>query len=391
MRKKLAAVALGLAVAGGTAAVVGGPVVAGALEGAAPAGVLGFRGDHGPGAGKGLGVAATALGVPEADLRTALEGGKSIADVAKEKGVDLQKVIDALVAAETARIDADLEADLEAGRITQALADQRRASVAARVAAQVEVTGWPGHGGRGGHGRGGHGFKADLTAVAPLLELSEADLRTQLQAGKSLADIATARGVDQQKVVDALVAAETKRIDGAVTTGRLTAEEATAAKAGLAGRITKLVTSAPSVGRPDGKGGPGHRGRGGPGVGVGVRGEQATVVASALTMSEADLRTALEGGKTVAELAKERGVDPKRVVDALVAAETKRIDDAVTAGKVTAEQANTAKAGLPARAQAVVDGTKPAGGPGFGRGKGGQGGQGAKPSAGTQPASAVIS
>ncbi|MFZ9706920.1 MAG: hypothetical protein ACO3CG_03670 [Ilumatobacteraceae bacterium] len=38
------------------------------------------------------------LGMTREEIRTGLESGKSIADLAKEKGVNVQKVIDALVA-----------------------------------------------------------------------------------------------------------------------------------------------------------------------------------------------------------------------------------------------------------------------------------------------------
>jgi len=66
---------------------------------------------HGPfggpgmgGRGAGLDAAATALGITTDELKTELQDGKTIADVATEKGVDVQKVIDAIVAAETANI-----------------------------------------------------------------------------------------------------------------------------------------------------------------------------------------------------------------------------------------------------------------------------------------------
>ena len=44
------------------------------------------------------------------DLRTALQGGKSLADVAKDKGVDVAKVVDALVADLKAHLDAEVKA-----------------------------------------------------------------------------------------------------------------------------------------------------------------------------------------------------------------------------------------------------------------------------------------
>jgi len=52
--------------------------------------------------------AAKALGMTEADLTTALQGGQAIADVASSKSVAVQTVIDAMVAAEKAEIQAQV-------------------------------------------------------------------------------------------------------------------------------------------------------------------------------------------------------------------------------------------------------------------------------------------
>ena len=54
--------------------------------------------------GHKLATAAEALGMTEDELRTAIEGGQTIAEVAAAEGVDLQTVIDALVAEATERI-----------------------------------------------------------------------------------------------------------------------------------------------------------------------------------------------------------------------------------------------------------------------------------------------
>ena len=93
--------------------------------------------------------AAKALGMTEADLTTALQGGQTIADVASSKGVDVQTVIDAMVKAEKAEI----QAQVDAGTITQAQADQRIADLTAHETAEVNGTFTPGMGG----GPGRHG------------------------------------------------------------------------------------------------------------------------------------------------------------------------------------------------------------------------------------------
>ncbi len=116
---------------------------------------------RGPGGhGAGLAAAAKALGMSETDLATALRSGKSLASVAKEKGVDVQKVIDALVAEAKQRL-ADA---VENGRLTQAQADQRLEALTARITERVNAA-RPARPDSGrGHGRWGG---PEAPALAP--------------------------------------------------------------------------------------------------------------------------------------------------------------------------------------------------------------------------------
>ena len=103
--------------------------------------------------GAALGAAAKALGMSESDLLTQLRSGKSLAAVAKDKGVAVQKVVDALVAEAKQRL-ADA---VKNGRLTPAQADQRLKTLTARITAKVNATrpDGPGHFGRFGPGRPG--------------------------------------------------------------------------------------------------------------------------------------------------------------------------------------------------------------------------------------------
>ena len=71
------------------------------------------EGRHGKGAGhgkfaKGVDIAGI-LGVTESELKEALKNGDTITDIATEQGVDVQDVIDAIVAAATERVNAAVE------------------------------------------------------------------------------------------------------------------------------------------------------------------------------------------------------------------------------------------------------------------------------------------
>jgi hypothetical protein len=113
---------------------------------------------HGPGKGHGrfakLDAAAKALGMTVEDLRSALEGGKSLAAVAQEKGIDVAKIVDALVAGFKAHLDQEVASGIH----TQAEADQKLADARARLEAFVNGTapaGKPRGFGGGRHARPG--------------------------------------------------------------------------------------------------------------------------------------------------------------------------------------------------------------------------------------------
>jgi hypothetical protein len=120
-----------------------------------------------------------------------------------------------------------------------------------------------------------------------------------------------------------------------------------------------------------------RHGPGGPG-GFGGRHElvsDASVVAKAIGISEADLRSALQSGKTIADVAKAHNVGPKKVIDALVADGQSELADAVKNGRLTQAQADEMKTHITEHATDQVNGTFH-GGPRLHDGPGGRGGFG---------------
>ena len=98
-----------------------------------------------------------------------------------------------------------------------------------------------------------------------------------------------------------------------------------------------------------------------------------SVVASAIGISVADLETALANGQTVAAIAKAHGVDPQKVIDALVTDGRNELAAQVKAGTLTQAQADAQKAAVTQRATDQVNGTF-SGGPGVAGGAGCPGG-----------------
>jgi hypothetical protein len=115
-------------------------------------------------------------------------------------------------------------------------------------------------------GKGGP-LDADRAAMEALVSatigVDTATIKSRLQAGESLAQIA---GAKKDALIAALVADHTKRIDAAVTAGKLTATQATEMKANLVAHVTEEVNAVGGKG-PFGKGPKGgkggHGGRGG--------------------------------------------------------------------------------------------------------------------------------
>jgi polyhydroxyalkanoate synthesis regulator phasin len=121
------------------------------------------HGGPGHGGGPDLASAATALGMSEDELRTALEtDGTTLADVAEEQGIEVGALVDALVTAGEERI----AAAVEDGRLTQEQADERLADLEERITERVNSeapAGGHGHGGRGGPGERGDRGSAEPT------------------------------------------------------------------------------------------------------------------------------------------------------------------------------------------------------------------------------------
>jgi hypothetical protein len=86
-------------------------------------------------------------------------------------------------------------------------------------------------------------------------------------------------------------------------------------------------------------------------VGMGMRGPKGqhgameAVITSTLGIDATTLRSRLQAGETLAAIA---GAKKDALVAALIAEHTKRIDEALAAGKLTAERAKTLKDGLAA-------------------------------------------
>jgi hypothetical protein len=201
-----------------------------------------------------------------------------------------------------------------------------------------------------------HGPGDELDAAASYLGTTAASLLTQLQAGKTLAQVATAtNGKPTTGLIAALVAAEKTEIAAAVTSGKLTQAQADQIAPTLTQRLTELVNGVHPAGGPGG--GFGH----GPGGG----GDDLAAAATYLGSTRANLLTELQAGKTLAQVATATtGKSTAGLIAALVAAEKTEIAGKVTSGELTQAQADQITATVTQRFTDFVNGVRPAGAPG---------------------------
>lgn len=174
-------------------------------------------------AGGGVAVAASQAGSPSEESQAVID------DAAKQLGIPSSKLSEALKKALADRIDAAVAA----GRITKAEGDALKQ--------RITSSGFPLLGGfRHGFGHAGFGR---LEAAASYIGITEAQLRTELEGGKSLAQVAKDHNKSAGGLVDALYADAKQKLDAAVSAGRLTKAQETEMLGGLRDRITSMVNS----------------------------------------------------------------------------------------------------------------------------------------------------
>jgi predicted DNA-binding protein (UPF0251 family) len=170
-------------------------------------------------------------------------------------------------------------------------------------------------------------------------------------------DAAKQLGVQPSELTAALKQALKNRVDAAVAAGRLTKAQGQAMKERIDAGEVPLFGFGPGPGGPRGL----HH------VHVGL-----DAAASYLGMSQAALQSALENGKTLAQVTQDKGKSVDGLVAAMVSEEKAELAAAVKAGRLTQAQSDAIQADLKARVTDLVNGKLPAppdrGGPGFGFG-----------------------
>lgn len=196
---------------------------------------------------------------------------------------------------------------------------------------------------------GMRGNKADFQALLNLLQIDAKTLRTEIKADKTLVEIANEHGVSEQTLKDSIIAQITNHIDECVAAGKITADKAEKMKVNLNERIGKMINQ---KGLGDKKGMMRHKNAG---HGIFNNAELLTL----LKIDAETLKTELQAGKTLAAIANEHGVSEQTLKDSLISQSTKRLDERVAAGEISADKAGQIKAGMDERITNMINGKKP--------------------------------
>ncbi|MHB8781544.1 MAG: hypothetical protein ACYC55_09195 [Candidatus Geothermincolia bacterium] len=210
-----------------------------------------MRGGAGP-VGAGMEIIAEQLGMSEDELREQLLDGKTIAELASEKGVELQAIIDAVMNDARERMAKEVAEE----DITQKRADEMLEHMEERLTEMLENGG-----GRMRAMRGGMMDQFEL--IAEQLGLSEQELREEIRDGNSVAELAEGKGIGLQTVIDAVLNQAREQLAQEVADENITQKRADEMLEKLEERLPDMLERDMPFGGPGG--GPGGRGPGGMG------------------------------------------------------------------------------------------------------------------------------
>jgi hypothetical protein len=184
-------------------------------------------------AGGGAAIAATQLGSSPSETSQAV-----VDDAAQQLGVQPSALSNALNKA----LENQVDAAVAAGRLTNAEGDE--------IKSRIESGELP----LFGVGRHGPGHFGGLDAAASYLGLPEAQLRSDVESGKTPAQVAEAQGKSVDGLIRALVEDAKAKLDAAVAAGRLTSEREDSILSDLKEHITEFVNGTHAAGRQPGPG-----------------------------------------------------------------------------------------------------------------------------------------
>lgn len=203
--------------------------------------------------------------------------------------------------------------------------------------------GRPGPHGHGPRGLAGPGMmREQLATVAKDLNISTTTLQSDLQAGKTISQIAATKGVSLTTLENDLQTAVKVNLTSLVSAGKITTTQEQAALTNLSQRVADFVTHPMPMGPRDG----------GPRV-------MMDAAAKALNVTETTLHADLHAGKTLAEVANAKGVSTAALIASIESSVKYDLSQRVSSGKLTSAEETVLLANLSQRVTDFVNHTMP--------------------------------
>ncbi len=215
---------------------------------------------------------AQALNISTTTLKSDLQSGQSILDIATQQGISESTLEQTL----TTYVDSQLQAMVSSGKLSSSQAQNADAAFAKRLPTVLSHKGLPpklGHGPANGqnpaNGQGsinGQGPKQGQqmggkrppapippSELAQALNISTSTLKSDLQSGQSILDIATQQGISESTLEQTLTTYMDSQLQAMVSSGKLSSTQVKTAEAAFAKRLPTMLSR---------KGLPPHSGQG---------------------------------------------------------------------------------------------------------------------------------
>lgn len=263
-------------------------------------------------------IVADQTGLKAGEITRQLAQGMTLADIIQANNGNMQTVIDQSVT----KITAEINQAVANGNMTQDRANQLLANLKDQVTKGINGDLFPNTLDAAAVRRASQ--RILLQATADATKLSPADIMKQLQAGKTLADIITANGGTVENVVNSAVTKATADINTAVKDGRLGQAQADTLIANLRKAYTAAVNGE-------------YRQRA---VRAIVTLAVLRLAAEQTGLTVPNIVKEIRSGKSLADVLKEHKIDPTSFINSAVNATKKRLDQAVTNGRITQADAD---------------------------------------------------
>lgn len=257
-------------------------------------------------------------GLTPEEIRAQIQDGKTLAEIIEVNGGDVSVVSEAVLNAATEQV----QQAVNNGRITQVRADQISGNLPDLIERGLNGELLGNRVGRRPLRQASRQILVD--AAAEEIGLRPARILQQLRDGSTLAEIITSNGGNVEETITAAVAVATARINEAVTNGNMTREQADTLIASLQDIYTAAVNGELGYPRLEMM------------VSFGI----VRLASEETDLTPREVLRELMDGKSLADVLIEKNVDVNAFIDTVVSRAQERLNQAVTNGRITQEEAD---------------------------------------------------